>query len=181
MFRFVTLLALVACVAAHPLLDLEPQLDWDERIVGGSNAQQGQAPYQVSLRAGNQPSFHFCGGSIISSSWILCAAHCTTGKAPSQVLIVVGSVFNNPTGRTYRVGRIINHEQYDPKNIVNDVSLLQTAENIQLGGYVQTIGLHSSTVGGGQLAIMTGWGQLSVIFIFLPKLKKKIIDRLLML
>lgn len=43
------------------------------RIVGGSDAEPGQFPYQVSLR--NQHS-HTCGGSILNENWILTAAHC---------------------------------------------------------------------------------------------------------
>lgn len=46
----------------------------DGRIVGGNKINITEAPYQVSLQTGT----HICGGSIISSEWILTAAHCTT-------------------------------------------------------------------------------------------------------
>ena len=160
MFRLTILLATITLAVAFPFL--EPKLDWDERIVGGSNAKNGDAPYQVSLRSAGNPSFHFCGASIISTRWLLCAAHCTTGKGPSQILAVVGSVLNSPTGKTYRLSQVINHAQYDGTNIQNDVSVLQVAEDIQLGTYVQIIGLHSQAVPGGKLAVLTGWGQTSV-------------------
>lgn len=48
--------------------------DESTRIVGGSPASDGQAPYQVSLQDG--AGRHFCGGSIISANWIVTAAHC---------------------------------------------------------------------------------------------------------
>lgn len=45
------------------------------RIVGGTAAREGQFPYQVSLRWGGA---HVCGGSIVSASYIVTAAHCLT-------------------------------------------------------------------------------------------------------
>lgn len=43
------------------------------RVIGGSDAQEGQFPYQVSLRV---RGLHVCGGTIISNDFILTAAHC---------------------------------------------------------------------------------------------------------
>ena len=44
----------------------------DEKVVGGYECPGHSVPYQVSLNAG----YHFCGGSLISSQWVLSAAHC---------------------------------------------------------------------------------------------------------
>lgn len=55
------------------LLSLETYADEPEAIVGGNNAMGGQFPYQISLQYYGQ---HICGGSIISSTQILTAAHC---------------------------------------------------------------------------------------------------------
>ena len=44
----------------------------DDKIVGGYECRKNSVPYQVSLNSG----YHFCGGSLISSTWVVSAAHC---------------------------------------------------------------------------------------------------------
>lgn len=46
------------------------------RIVGGSVAPDGFAPFAVSLRSGIIIKSHFCGGSLISPDFVATAAHC---------------------------------------------------------------------------------------------------------
>lgn len=46
--------------------------DDDDKIVGGYTCAENSVPYQVSLNSG----YHFCGGSLINSQWVLSAAHC---------------------------------------------------------------------------------------------------------
>ena len=43
------------------------------RIVGGQQASEGEFPWQVSLQ---QYGRHFCGGSLISTKYVMTAAHC---------------------------------------------------------------------------------------------------------
>lgn len=55
----------------HPLLvAVDPELD--EKVVGGYECPRHSVAYQASLNAG----YHFCGGSLISSQWVVSAAHC---------------------------------------------------------------------------------------------------------
>lgn len=44
----------------------------DGKVVGGYECPRNSVSYQVSLNSG----YHFCGGSLISSQWVLSAAHC---------------------------------------------------------------------------------------------------------
>lgn len=46
--------------------------DDDDKIVGGYTCAVNSVPYQVSLNSG----YHFCGGSLINSQWVVSAAHC---------------------------------------------------------------------------------------------------------
>ena len=48
------------------------------KIVGGSDASLGDAPWQVALsRASGNSIEVFCGGTVIHADWVLTAAHCT--------------------------------------------------------------------------------------------------------
>ncbi|XP_069974237.1 ovochymase-2-like [Penaeus vannamei] len=57
------------------------QVNRANRIVGGEETEVNEYPWMVSLVDGSG-YYHFCGGSIISSQWVVTAAHCAVGYAP---------------------------------------------------------------------------------------------------
>jgi len=47
------------------------------KIIGGRVAEKKEFPWQISLQLLNLGTEkHICGGSLISESWIITAAHC---------------------------------------------------------------------------------------------------------
>ncbi|KAI7815638.1 Serine protease, partial [Rhyzopertha dominica] len=147
----------------EPVIEEQPgsydeTLDW--RIVGGSTASSGQFPYIASLR--RSTGAHFCGSSIISTRYVVSAAHCTVGTSTGAVAVVVGTNTLNSGGVRYAVDRIVNHASYNPSTIANDISLVRTSSTIATGTLVRTIAISSGTVGGGVSAVISGWGTLQV-------------------
>ncbi|KAF5287647.1 hypothetical protein FQA39_LY15850 [Lamprigera yunnana] len=142
------------------------------RIVGGVTAFDGQYPYQISLRT--LQNRHFCGGSIISASWVLTAAHCVYGKGASSMVVVVGTNYLHAGGQSYRVWQVIRHEGYDPNTNINDVALLHVRGNITFSSRVKTVELDSSYPASGTKCILSGWGLTSYPSQQLPELLQHI-------
>lgn len=130
----VNLIILVVCMAIARA-EMEP------RIFGGRNASDGQFPYQVSLRT-RLLWQHICGGSIISSRFILSSAYCVKeiSSWPMFLVAVIDSVHHS-SGPTVKLDKVIQHEGWNRAQLTNDISLIRTAEEIIFSNNVQPIAL----------------------------------------
>ncbi len=136
------------------------------KITGGTNANIADFPWQVFYESGN----FTCGGSIISSGWIITAAHCTeddSGNAipVSQMDVIVGA--NNPRsgteGGTYAVSKVIRHPNYDAVSMENDIALLQLKTAINFTNatpirLVSAIDAGDGVTDPGVMSWVTGYG-----------------------
>ena len=86
------------------------------RIVGGEDAVDSSWPMMVSLRI-TETALHSCGGTIVSNSFILTAAHCfrrISTEHPVGVTIAVGMTNRSDCSREIRtVDRIILHPNFN--------------------------------------------------------------------
>ncbi|XP_075853863.1 transmembrane protease serine 11B-like [Microcebus murinus] len=129
------------------------------KIVNGQKAPEGAWPWQASLRWRGS---HTCGASLIGRRWLLSAAHCFAAKNNSADWTVsFGTTLNKPY-MTRKVQNIIFHENYSSPAVVNDIALVQLAEEVSFTKYVRRICLPEAQMELPENAsvVVTGWGVL---------------------
>ncbi|XP_062427214.1 serine protease 55 [Rhea pennata] len=100
-----------------------------ERIIGGTDVEAGDFPWQVSIQSKGK---HFCGGTIISSWWILTAAHCFVKELPPDLTVVLGGVDLSHKLENKKLDSLILHENFDSESMENDIALILLDSPIQL-------------------------------------------------
>nr|XP_005892957.1 PREDICTED: transmembrane protease serine 11D [Bos mutus] len=132
----------------------------EERILGGSKAEEGDWPWQVSLQ---WSSSHRCGGALISNRWILSAAHCFRSYSdPRQWIATFGTSTISPQQRV-GVTNILIHDNYKPETHENDIALVQLDREVTFNRYIHTVCLPEANqaISPGSTAYVTGWGSQS--------------------
>ncbi|XP_068981423.1 chymotrypsin-2-like isoform X2 [Bombus flavifrons] len=154
MFLFLYIFAIIAILEASVA-----SINEVPKIVGGSVAEDGQYPYQASLRYKNR---HFCGGSILNERWVLTAAHCLSSFNDTSIAIVLGSNTLDKGGDVYQSEKIISHPKYSSILIRNDIGLIKVDKDIVFGDKVKPIALPNENFGKIDYpAVLSGWGTTS--------------------
>uniref|UniRef100_A0A480RH73 Plasminogen activator n=1 Tax=Sus scrofa TaxID=9823 RepID=A0A480RH73_PIG len=106
----------------------EPQF----RIKGGLYADITSHPWQAAIFVKNRrsPGERFlCGGILISSCWVLSAAHCFQERfPPHHVRVVLGRTYRLVPGeeeQAFEVEKYIVHKEFNDDTYDNDIALLQ--------------------------------------------------------
>ncbi|XP_007090895.1 serine protease 1 [Panthera pardus] len=141
-------LALLGAAVAFPVDD-------DDKIVGGYTCPRNSVPYQVSLNSG----YHFCGGSLINSLWVVSAAHCY--KSRIQVRLGEHNIAVSEGSEQFiNSAKVIRHPRYNANTIDNDIMLIKLSSPATLNSRVSAISLPRSCAPSGSQCLISGWGNV---------------------
>lgn len=133
--------------------------DGGTKIVGGEQIPLSDAPYQGSLQ---RNGLHRCGGSIISTSFVISAAHCTYFMRSRELTVRVGTDQLGLGGDVIQVRTFRNHPLFNPFTINYDIAILQLATEITLEtGVKEVIRLPqlNDIIEDKTKAFVSGWGD----------------------
>ncbi|CAH2041744.1 unnamed protein product, partial [Iphiclides podalirius] len=157
---------IIVSTDGHPFVG-HHKLDPSSRIIGGVAAPEGYAPHMAALVWGEAVKSLVCGGSIVTSTHVLTAAHCIDpmvvhGELLPSFRVVVGSNQWASSDNVAKVSRYINHPNWNPANIKNDIGVLFLAEELGLNDRVAVVPLSFDYVEGVVDSYVTGWGRVGV-------------------
>ena len=149
------------CLAINNLLLIECGIKL-AGIVGGSEVSPYSLPWQVGLVSvgGNSP---WCGGTLISPTHVLTAAHCMGYSF--EVIVGEHDITDSEDGTRHTVSSAISHPQYSTSPTTDyDYAIVTLDTPVELGPRAVPACLPDPNVlGGGDLnsATMTvsGWGR----------------------
>nr|XP_039264722.1 ovochymase-2-like [Styela clava] len=133
------------------------------RIVGGNESIPNSWPWQVNLRNNRKPITRIvCGGTLISYSWIITAAHCT----PHPVLYAfAGDHLYIQTDYKMQIAKVLKKIVHDNYQVGatwnNDIALLELERPFRFTEYVRPACVPTPDVEFevGTKCYATGWGK----------------------
>merc|ERR1712168_926194 len=126
----------------------------------------GKYPWQTSLQRSES---HRCGASLISSQWLVTAAHCVYDMLGWRYSVVLGAhgIKDLKDGQPtrYEFTRVIRHPDYknDPWIFTpNDIALVYLPSEADLSSkYISTITLADNNENFENAScVITGWGRI---------------------
>ncbi|XP_078518895.1 elastase-1-like [Lissotriton helveticus] len=165
------LLGFVGLTSCHILNhDVHNDIQAD-RVIGGNEAARNSYKWLVSLQTApySDPDYwsHMCGGSLISTNWVLSAAHCVGFQGVIYRVALGEHSLSQNDGTEYfiNVKSIIVHQRWNPNSIANgyDIALLRLSSPAYNNGFVALAALpaKNSKLSNGFPCYVSGWGTTS--------------------
>lgn len=133
---------LILKVVRTQIIDLDPDcgksvpfdpiddLNDEKSILNAATSKEGQAGWQVLITINSEFK---CGGSLISTQWILTAASCVEhNQNPSSYLINLGVYDISDNKYTIKpVQKVVIHPAYDRVDKKYDIALIKMADSVE--------------------------------------------------
>ncbi|KAK3554434.1 hypothetical protein QTP70_023036 [Hemibagrus guttatus] len=99
-----------------------------ECITGGKESAPHSRPYMASLQLEGK---HNCGGFLISSEWVMSAAHCFKDSDNYKVVLGAHSVSQaEDTKQTFDMAAVYKHPDFNTDNYDNDIALVKLSQPV---------------------------------------------------
>ncbi|MFB7498300.1 trypsin-like serine protease [Streptomyces sp. NPDC056161] len=156
-----TAAAFVATAAAATALIAAPSaLAAPQPIVGGTTTTTTAYPFimQITDAAQNQ----FCGGTLVSATKVITAAHCMVGESTGSIRVVGGRTYLNGTnGTVSRVSKIWINPDYTDATNGDDVAVLTLSTSMPYTTAPYVSSSQTGVYAAGATARVLGWGTTS--------------------
>ncbi|WP_237324114.1 serine protease [Vibrio penaeicida] len=133
------------------------------RIVGGGNANTANWGFYTYLLTTRNNKRYACGASYLGDGYVLTAAHCVEGAAPSGMSVRVGATTRRGNdGQSAKVSQVYMHPNYSSRTLTNDVAVLKLDKSLPTATTVEIAdGSLSQYVSIGDMLSVAGLGRTS--------------------
>lgn len=169
--RFARLLLAAVVAATGAVAAGVAQAGAEERIVGGSLANIEDYGYTVYLST--QDGFQYCGGTLVSQDKVVTAAHCSAGKAASEILVVGGREDKDSVeGTVSPVRGIWVHPGFTDIRSGADISVLTLATPMPYDTAPLATPDDTPLYKPGVVGVILGWGRTAADGAVSPQLRR---------
>ncbi|CAM5429853.1 Serine protease OS=Streptomyces alboniger OX=132473 GN=CP975_26870 PE=3 SV=1 [Streptomyces alboniger] len=153
-------LAATAAAATTALIGSPAAVAAPQPIVGGTTTTTTAYPFMMQITDASQNQF--CGGTLVSPTKVVTAAHCMVGETTSSVRVVGGRTYLNGTnGTVSRVSKIWVHPSYTDATNGDDVAVLTLSTSMPYTTASYVSSSQTSIYAVGTTARIVGWGTTS--------------------